>query len=672
MRIHARPYITLHFLFLLFATATPGTFALASTGGPDDYGYTWDDTVTFEYTYAQLDYSATAIPLGDDDASTIDIGFAFVFYGVHYSQVTITSNGALQFSNIGSIGYVNYPLPFGSYIFISPFWDDLDPAASGHIYHGVLGTTPNRVAIFEWYSVSDFAQTGTASFEVKLYEQDGSIEFHYLDTVFGDNGIDYGASATIGIQDGTVSGYALERSYNDPSASNQSAVRFVQCWDDDSDGYLDQACAADDCDDTDPTTNPGASEVCNQHDDDCDGEVDEEGALGCSPFYLDEDGDGYGLAVEERCLCDATAPYDSQQVGDCDDTNPDTYPTAAELCDGEDNDCESGPGADEVDEDGDGWMLCANDCDDTDASTYPSASELCDGMDNDCDSTLPSAELDEDADGYLACEGDCDDASASVHPGIVEEDTCDGLDSNCDGWIAEDESDGDQDGFMVCEGDCDDTDPETFPSDAADGQDICDGIDNNCDGQVDEDSLDSDGDGVTACGGDCDDENASRFPGNDEDCDGVDNDCDGIVPNEEKDVDEDGIMVCEGDCADNDKETNPNASEQCDGVDNDCTSGLPADESDPDGDGVMACDGDCDETQGTGYLSHPGAIEDCTDGIDNDCDGEIDGEDSDCSGDGGACSCSGTGTSMKVPLLALLLVTGALFTLRRCPIRYFN
>jgi len=539
---------------------------------------------------------------------------------------------------------------------IAPFWDDLDPSASGYIYYGVLGSAPNRVAIFEWYDISDFSQTGTASFEVKLYEQDGSIEFHYLDTVFGDAALDYGSSATIGIQDGTVSGYDLERSYNAPVAGNQSAVRFVQCWDDDGDGYLDQSCAADDCDDGDPGVRPGAAEACNQRDDDCDGEVDEEGAIGCLPYYLDDDGDGYGLSGEERCLCDAAPPYDAQQTGDCDDANHDTHPTATELCDGEDNDCDDVLGIDEVDNDNDGWMICAADCDDTDASTYPGAPELCDGMDNDCDLSLASSELDEDADGYRVCEGDCDDSSASVHPGIVEEDTCDGLDSNCDGWIAEDESDGDQDGFMVCEDDCDDTDPNTFPSDAVDGHDVCDGIDNNCDGQVDEDSLDSDGDGVSICGGDCDDLDAFTHLDASEICDGKDNDCDGVVPNNEKDVDGDGYRICEGDCSDNDEVTYPGAPEYCDGIDNDCDGELPDDEIDPDGDGVMACDGDCDETQGTGVLSNPELPEDCTDGIDNDCDGALDLEDRDCSSSQRVCACTKSQASVTTRALGSLLL----------------
>jgi hypothetical protein len=109
------------------------------------------------------------------------------------------------------------------------------------------------------------------------------------------------------------------------------------CTDNDDDG----ACAADDCDDGDPTTFPGAPEVCDEVDNDCDGDIDDGAGL---IYYLDEDGDGYG--AEPLQTCDPPAEY-ADNGADCDDDDSTAYPGAPEVSDGVDNDCDGS-----VDEDG--------------------------------------------------------------------------------------------------------------------------------------------------------------------------------------------------------------------------------------------------------------------------------------------------------------------------------
>jgi len=208
-----------------------------------------------------------------------------------------------------------------------------------------------------------------------------------------------------------------------------------------------------DCDDDSGETWPGAEELCDGLDNDCDGVVPDD----------EEDGDGDG-----HLACD-----------ECDDADETTYPGAAELCDGIDNDCDGAVPADEVDADGDGYLACA-DCDDGDAGAYPGAAELCDGVDNDCDGGLPTDELDADGDGEMGCAGDCDDADATVYTGAP--DVCDGVDDNdCDGVTDPMETDGDGDGYSLCDDDCDDTEPLANPGLA----EICnDWIDNDCDGSA--------------------------------------------------------------------------------------------------------------------------------------------------------------------------------------------
>ena len=63
----------------------------------------------------------------------------------------------------------------------------------------------------------------------------------------------------------------------------------------DHDGFLlYDSPIGDDCDDTDPSVHPGATEVCDaaDTDEDCDGSADETGAGGETTWYADLDGDG--------------------------------------------------------------------------------------------------------------------------------------------------------------------------------------------------------------------------------------------------------------------------------------------------------------------------------------------------------------------------------------------
>ncbi len=100
----------------------------------------------------------------------------------------------------------------------------------------------------------------------------------------------------------------------------------------DGDGYG----AGDDCDDSDPEVNPGAEEICNERDDDCDGEVDE-GVT--STWYADVDGDGYGDPDGGAEACEAGSGYVGYaSATDCDDDDPAIHPEADELWDGVDND----------------------------------------------------------------------------------------------------------------------------------------------------------------------------------------------------------------------------------------------------------------------------------------------------------------------------------------------
>ncbi|MFH1469776.1 MAG: putative metal-binding motif-containing protein [Pseudomonadota bacterium] len=77
-----------------------------------------------------------------------------------------------------------------------------------------------------------------------------------------------------------------------------------------------------DCDDSDATVHPGATETCDGMDQDCDGTVDEE-ASDALTWYGDADGDGYGNPALQREGCSAPTSAWVADGSDCDDLDPD-------------------------------------------------------------------------------------------------------------------------------------------------------------------------------------------------------------------------------------------------------------------------------------------------------------------------------------------------------------
>ncbi len=108
--------------------------------------------------------------------------------------------------------------------------------------------------------------------------------------------------------------------------------------DTDGDGF-DDVCGGD-CNDDNANIHPDGTELCDDIDNDCDGEIDGEDALGTVPYWLDDDGDGYGDAANYELACDTPLGYVSNDF-DCADDDPTVNPEGTEVCsDFVDNDCD--------------------------------------------------------------------------------------------------------------------------------------------------------------------------------------------------------------------------------------------------------------------------------------------------------------------------------------------
>ena len=397
-----------------------------------------------------------------------------------------------------------------------------------------------------------------------------------------------------------------------------------------------------DCDDGEPTTNPGADEVCDGADNDCDTDIDEDDAVDAPTWYTDADTDGYGEIGSEARAC--VQPAGTSAIGeDCDDGDAAVNPDATEVCD-----------ADNTDED------CNNLADDLDSGVDPAGYSTF-HVDGDGDGYGdPAAPLDrcDQPSGYIDNAGDCDDAAFGVNPAAQEicdaadtDEDCDGLADDADSSVSAAgfstfyaDSDGDgygavgsttaacdvPGGYVADATDCNDSAAAINPA----AQEVCDAsnTDEDCDGDADDDDssvdatttstwyadADSDGYGDSASTSQACDQPAGTVS-NSTDCD---DDASTCTTNCTNDADSDGVANCFDACND------PDADEY--GITNsfavDCTTAAGAS-------CVVdaAClDTDCDQTDAS---VNPGATEVCdASNTDEDCNGLADNDDSAASG----------------------------------------
>jgi hypothetical protein len=281
-------------------------------------------------------------------------------------------------------------------------------------------------------------------------------------------------------------------------------------------------------------------EACDGLDNDCDGSTDEVDSLGCIPYFIDLDKDGAGDGLPQ-CLCAPDAFYAALEAGDCKPLDPDVFPLAAEACNGKDDNCNAlvDEGFDDSDVDGEADCVDPDDDDDKVPDLIDNCPLASNPKQENFDDDQYGDECDwDDDDDESGDVFDCEPFDPAVFPGAVE--TCNGLDDDCDSAVDE-ELGAVTCGLGVCMhvvANCIDGAPAGCDPFEGASAEVCDDEDNDCDGAADE-AL-----GTTSCGlGICAHTLPTCVDGNlqicdpmegaaDEVCDGQDNDCDGLADEE--------------------------------------------------------------------------------------------------------------------------------------------
>jgi len=197
---------------LLYAAAFLfGSTAVAQTGGPDSWGYTYANSnagggptyswIEIDSTLGGAGMSDDLLINGDDENVSFALSFNFPFYGASYDSVKVSTNGTVSFGADGDyFGLSNVCIPGTAYndtAFIATFWDDLDPSAGGMVFFQDFGT----YAVIEWSNVYEYGGSDGDTWEVILYAN-GNILMQYKET----SAMQANTGYTVGINGTTTDG----------------------------------------------------------------------------------------------------------------------------------------------------------------------------------------------------------------------------------------------------------------------------------------------------------------------------------------------------------------------------------------------------------------------------------------------------------------------------------
>ncbi|ADR23587.1 hypothetical protein MATR_25580 [Marivirga tractuosa] len=156
--------------------------------------------------------------------NNINFGFDFEYLENSYNTIGVSINGYLVLGSGGSNSIA--PLTERTLV-VSPMGADLEAQNGSSIRRQVIGSAPNRVLVIQWDNYKIQPRNSELNFQVRLYENNGSIEFHY-----GNNEIDYNFfdffrdfTANVGINGSNISNFS-NRSYDDYDEWNVTNTLF--------------------------------------------------------------------------------------------------------------------------------------------------------------------------------------------------------------------------------------------------------------------------------------------------------------------------------------------------------------------------------------------------------------------------------------------------------------
>ena len=222
--------------------AAAAALGLGATKGPDAGGYTATDAAVFSMVDISGGNGGVSILAGTDDGlAPLTLPFAFSFYGVSYTVLCASSNGALYFVNAASAcaGFSDFanvdlstnaaPNDFPS---VLPFWTDLtfDLPGAGSVFYQTIGTPGSRRFVVQWSNAYPQGSANPVTFQVILSETSNRILFQYQAVTLGDaNPATGGGLATIGIRNGGAPGnqQQVAWSFDAPVLADNSALLFT-------------------------------------------------------------------------------------------------------------------------------------------------------------------------------------------------------------------------------------------------------------------------------------------------------------------------------------------------------------------------------------------------------------------------------------------------------------